>query len=151
MATTTAERRSKYLLQKSYDALAEEHDQLLALLERLEAIRDVMDLRRPLEELHGLLVKHFAHEQFPGGLYDSMGAFGSTHDDLLRELIGEHCMLLSFARELLEQSSRNRKQDRAAMPGGVARLIQRLKSHERKEHRLAEMLVNRQVRTSDRK
>ncbi len=43
-----------------------------------------MGLAPLLEELHTPLIKHFSHEQFPGGLYECMGAYRSRyHDELM--------------------------------------------------------------------
>jgi len=52
---------------QAYAALAEEHTQIMALLVVLKEAPDPFSLVRPLEELHTLLINHFAHEQFPGG------------------------------------------------------------------------------------
>lgn len=126
-------------LQNSYRALAAEHDQMIGLLERLGHIRDSLDLSSPLEELHNLLIRHFAHEQFPGGLYESLGAYGPEHHDVVCELIREHCTLLSATSGLLERSRTSRRDP--GLLGAVQQLIDALRSHERKEHRLADTLL----------
>lgn len=126
-------------LQISYRALAAEHEELILLLERLGNIRDGLDLSAPLEELHVLLARHFAHEQFPGGLYESLGAYGQEHRELVGELIREHCMLLSTASGLLDRSRKTGWDP--DLLNAVHQLIDALHGHERNEHRLAEELL----------
>jgi hypothetical protein len=93
-----------------------------------------------LEELHTLLINHFAHEQFPGGLYESMGAFGSRWHEDLRELIRDHCLILSEARAVLERARVSTPHTQDALQTAVIALIKQLSTHERKEHHLAERL-----------
>lgn len=94
-------------------------------------------LVKRLEELHTLLVNHFAREQFPGGLYESMGAFGSRWHGDLRELIQDHCLILSEARAILERARDAAPAARSELQSDVISLIEQLSEHERKEHRLA--------------
>ena len=124
----------------AHAALAEEHAQIMALLDVLKDAPDPSQLVRRLEELHTLLVNHFAREQFPGGLYESMGAFGSCWHEDLRELIRDHCLILSEARGVLERARKSTPETQDALRANVIALVEQLSEHERKEHRLAERL-----------
>ena len=62
----------------------------MGLTDRVRDHGRVEGLPPMLEELHDLLVRHFSHEQFPGGLYEQLGAYGPEHHGTIRELIGEH-------------------------------------------------------------
>ena len=110
----------------------------MALVSLLESEREITKLPAMLRELHDLLVDHFAHEQFPGGLYEQLGAYGSQHHAQLRELIREHCSLLSAARALVEHAERPQADTRLLIE--VAQLIELLRAHEIKEHRLVRRL-----------
>lgn len=125
-------------LREIHTALADEHRRLMALVSLLEAEREISKLPAMLRELHDLLVDHFAHEQFPGGLYEQLGAYGSQHHAELRELIREHCSVLSAARALVEHAERPQADTRLLCE--VAQLIEVLRTHEIKEHRLVRKL-----------
>ena len=120
--------------------LAEEHRRVMALIARIEAPCDDAELPELLKSLHDLLVNHFAHEQFPGGLYESMGAHGPEHHDTLKVLVREHCEILSAARALVE---RVRAPDAATggLRGEVSEVVTMLRRHETREHELAQRLA----------
>lgn len=124
----------------AHAALAEEHVQIMSLLELLKHAPGTDLLVRRLEQLHTLLVNHFAREQFPGGLYESMGAFGSRWHEDLRGLIRDHCLILSEARGILERARKTTPAARCDLQNDVNALVEQLSEHERKEHRLAERL-----------
>ena len=127
--------------------LADEHRQVMGLVGRLESHRALAGLEALLEELHHTLVDHFAHEQFPGGLYECLGAQEAGAHGELRILVREHCTLLSDVRGLLENAKRAEPADSEMLLGGVAELIAGLRAHERREHRLADSLVEAQSGT----
>ena len=133
-AATEAKLRAAHL------ALAEEHAQIISLLEILKHTPDPALLVRRLEGLHTLLINHFAREQFPGGLYESMGALGSRWHDDLRGLIQDHCLILSESRALLEHARKASPAARKDLQADVNALVEQLLKHERKEHRLAKRL-----------
>ena len=128
-------------IEKSYRALAEEHQEIMNLVHRLEQHRSLVQLVPLLEELHALLINHFAHEQFPGGLYESLGAYGSAHHEDLRVLVNEHCVILSSVRGVLERARLANETQAAQILNEVAAVIASLHQHEHKEHRLAEKLL----------
>lgn len=131
-------------LKEVHSELTQEHRKIMAWVSRLEGERDVKALPHLLAELHAALVDHFSHEQFPGGLYERMGARVPAYQNDIKALIREHCMILSNARALLERS-------KGVGPGGesellrdVAHMLQELGEHERREHRLVEKLKRNQ-------
>jgi hypothetical protein len=125
-------------LRDVHAALADEHRRLMALVSLLESGHDIARLAPMLRELHDLLVDHFAHEQFPGGLYEQLGAYGSQHHAELKELIREHCSVLSAARALVEHAERPQAGTR--LLDELVRLLAVLRAHEIKEHRLVRKL-----------
>jgi hypothetical protein len=127
--------------QQVYDELAEEHRELMSLVERIRGHRGVMGLGPILEKLHTMLIKHFSHEQFPGGLYECMGAYGSRHHDELKVLVEDHCTILSSVRGLVERTRTPQARDETALLADVADVLQRLNDHEQREHALADKLM----------
>jgi hypothetical protein len=128
-------------LELAHAQLSEEHRTLMSLLERLKRRGDGTELEPLLEELHTTLVNHFAHEQFPGGLYESMGAYGSVHHGELRVLIKDHCVILSAVRGLLEKARMTGAGTSVELREGVAGVVAQLEEHEHREHSLADKLL----------
>ena len=129
--------------QHVYNELADEHRVLMSLTERIRNHRRVFGLAPLLDELHTLLIRHFSHEQFPGGLYEQMGAHGSSYHEELRTLIEDHCTILSSVRGLLERTRVAGERDAEALLGDVAEVLRSLDEHERREHALADKLMIR--------
>ncbi len=127
-------------LEQVHSDMADEHRRIMALISRIEAQDSVAVLPPMLKTLHDLLVDHFAHEQFPGGLYERMGAHGPEHHETLRTLVREHCEVLSNARALVERSRSVDSVGETRLLHEVAELIEMLRAHEIKEHRLVERL-----------
>lgn len=128
-------------IEQTYKALGDEHRQIMQLVERLEQHRTLVHLVPLLEELHELLINHFAHEQFPGGLYESLGAYGSAYHNELRVLVNEHCVILSSMRGVLERARVASEAQEARILADVATVIGKLHEHEHKEHALAQKLL----------
>ena len=118
--------------------LADEHRRLMVLVSLIETERSIAKLPAMLRELHALLIDHFSHEQFPGGLYEQLGAYGAQHHEDLKVLIREHCTVLSAARALVERAEH--PQADARLLDEVAKLLDLLHAHELKEHRLVRRL-----------
>ena len=128
-------------LENVLSQLANEHRELMALVERIRRHRALAGLVPLLEALHAILISHFSHEQFPGGLYERMGAHGSHHHGVLESLIEDHCRILSSVRGLLERVRMADAADAPALLAEVDRVIEQLDDHEHREHALAERLV----------
>lgn len=126
-----------------YGQLAEEHSELMLLVDRIRAHRSFIGLGPLLGELHTMLIKHFSHEQFPGGLYESMGAHGSRYHDELKVLVEDHCTILSSVRGLLERARAAPRRDEEVLLREVGHILDRLNEHERREHALADKLMAR--------
>ena len=124
------------------EALAGEHRELLSLVDRIRTHRDVVGLVPLLEELHTILIRHFSHEQFPGGLYECMGARGSQYHDDLEVLIEDHCRILSSVRGLLERTRMAEAANQPALLEDLSRVLEELADHEHREHALADRLVS---------
>lgn len=128
-------------LEQVYSELADEHRELMVLVERIRSHSGGIGLGPLLEELHMLLIRHFSHEQFPGGLYERMGAYGSRYHEELRTLIEDHCTILSAVRGLLERTRIAGEGDETGLLADVAGVLRRLNDHERREHALADKLL----------
>ena len=124
-----------------YGELEEEHRDLMVLVERVRGLRSTIGLTPLLAELHGSLIKHFSREQFPGGLYERMGAHGSRYHDELKVLVQDHCVILSAVRGLLERTRIADPNDETALLVELAEVLTHLHDHERREHALADKLM----------
>jgi hypothetical protein len=124
-----------------YDELEDEHRRLTVLVERVRGHGSAIGLTPLLEELHTSLIKHFSREQFPGGLYECMGAYGSRHHDDLKILVRDHCVILSAVRSLLERARVTDPRNEQALLTEVAQVLTDLHDHERREHALADKLM----------
>lgn len=113
----------------------------MSLVGRIRNHHGLSGLAPLLEQLHKMLITHFSHEQFPGGLYECMGAYGSLHHPELKVLIEDHCTILSSVRGLLEQTRVAEQQHEAALLDAVAEVLSRLDDHEQREHALADKLM----------
>ena len=124
-----------------YGELTEEHRALMSLVERIRGHGDTVGLGPILEQLHTMLIKHFSHEQFPGGLYECMGAYGSCYHEELKALVEDHCTILSSVRGLVERTRTPQSQDDSVLLADVEDVLRRLNDHERREHALADKLM----------
>ena len=124
------------------EALADEHRELMSLADRIRSHRSVVGLVPLLEELHTILIRHFSHEQFPGGLYECMGARGSQYHHDLEVLVEDHCRILSSVRGLLERTRMADADDQPALLEELHRVLEELVDHEHREHALADKLVS---------
>lgn len=124
-----------------YSELADEHRELMSLVDRIQAHHGIIGLGPLLEQLHTLLIRHFSHEQFPGGLYERMGAHGSRYHDELKTLIEDHCTILSAVRGLLERTRIADETEETRLLGDVGQVLAHLREHERREHALADKLL----------
>ena len=112
----------------------------MVLVERIRNLRSVIGLAPLLDELHTSLIRHFSREQFPGGLYECMGAYGSHHHEDLKVLVNDHCVILSAVRGVLEHARAANAHDEPALLAEVGEVLARLLDHEQREHALADKL-----------
>lgn len=118
--------------------LKNEHAEILGHVQAMLDAPDTAALLPILETLHGVLMRHFAHEEYPDGLYHSMGALTSEHRKDLRELVDDHFVILSTLRGMIERAKLQRTETLAA---DVQALSERLRAHETHEHALAASLI----------
>lgn len=123
------------------EELTEEHRKVRWLVDEIRDHRTLAELRPLLEELHTTLIRHFSHEQFPGGLYEYMGARESRYHPDLKILIEDHCNILSSVRGLLERTRMPTTVNEATLLVDVDRVIEYLIDHEHREHALADKLM----------
>jgi hypothetical protein len=136
MEATMAREDARGLEQARHE-LAAEHRGLAELMTRVRQAQEAGTLATVLEELHGRLKEHFAHEEFPGGLYQSMGALAPEYAPAIRDLVDEHFQVLASIRSLTAKARGPWPSSAAELLGEVAALIDRLSAHEAKEMRLA--------------
>ncbi len=120
--------------------MADEHREIMSLVSRIEAPCADGELPELLHTLHHRLVDHFAHEQFPGGLYECMGATDDSYREELKVLVRDHCELLSRSSVLAERARTGAQGDEGQLREDVAGLVARLRDHEQREHLLAETI-----------
>ena len=102
----------------------------------LQAAKTLSALRSAAEEVRQFLPSHFAHEEHPGGLYDSMEFCFPQHRQELAQLIQDHRDLTAAAWQLC-QRARDPKPRLPTLRKEAAQLIKKLHLHERLEHEIA--------------
>jgi hypothetical protein len=128
-------------LTRAQAELEEEHASLRSLVGRLREVPDAAALAALLDDLHGKLKAHFEREEFPGGLYESMGALGPRHADTVGLLVDQHFRFLATVRSLATQAHRSTGPDGAKLLQEAATLADQLRAHEAAEHGLATDLL----------
>ncbi|GAB4222489.1 MAG: hypothetical protein Kow0062_20120 [Acidobacteriota bacterium] len=134
MSQSDAVRQALYQLKDEHRTIMES---VRAVLEAA-ASPEGTDIVPLLESLHGTLARHFAHEEYPEGLYDRMGACTADHRDELRELVDEHFRLLSMLRGMIERA---RLGERERLADEARAFAEQLRDHETKEHALGARLA----------
>lgn len=129
-------------LRTIYKELEEEHAAILALIARAKITPPGKELLELLDELHGILQRHFARESYPGGFYESIGACSAEHADDLRDLVNEHFRILSKLWTTIESMRWRNAEFTKKIADDVVAVSDMLEAHERKEHELAESLIN---------
>lgn len=122
--------------------LSGEHRDIQALTGQLAAVaaHEAVPL---LDRLHDVLLRHFAHEEYPGGFYDALGACSPAARDDLRLLVDQHFLIVSKLQSLRERA---RRPDEAAHPSfaaDLAGLSALLGEHERREMEMVTRLSSR--------
>lgn len=118
--------------------LATEHANVRALVGKLrEPHATPHDTFATLDELHATLAKHFAHEELPGGFYETMGVCTPDHAEDLRVLVDQHFRIISAAQSLKERA-RDGREASQAFDGDLTMLVETIAGHERREHELSD-------------
>jgi len=124
-------------------SLREEHRQMEDLLNRISGETGLPALRNLLDELHTTLKQHYAHEEYPGGLYDSMGALSPEFSDIVRQLVDEHYRMISAVRGLSRRVRDAGEQAPKELIQEAHQIVASLNAHESREHDLAAAAVRR--------
>lgn len=124
-------------LESIYRDLEKEHKRVMKLLGRLREQAAAKDLLPLLEELRTLLIVHFAREQLPDGFYEALGELAESRRSELDELIADHKGILSDLNQLLSHAKDSPVVDETDLLDRVNKLLEKLDSHEQKEHLFA--------------
>ncbi|NIR29587.1 MAG: hypothetical protein GWN84_09810 [Gammaproteobacteria bacterium] len=130
-------------LQAIYEQLSEEHRRLMEMVNRIQAARSSEALKAMLEDLHQSLMAHFAHETYPDGFYQAMGACAPEYGSNLRVLVDEHFRILSRLWSIKERIDPEQPDIPPRLSDEIAGLTMMLADHERQEHELATRLLDR--------
>ncbi len=132
----------KVAIARARDALEPEHVAVRGLLDTLhDHATTAKDTQRLLSELHKTLAKHFAHESYPGGFYDSIAAFRTELVVEIGGLVDEHFLLLSTTQSLRERAEKGEAGE-ARFRAELDTLIGRLLAHEKHELELVEIALD---------
>jgi hypothetical protein len=116
--------------------LAEDHQRLHALIDRLGRAPDLASMELALADLHAALTGHFNQEEKPGGLYDALGVCAPGFRDRLAELVDDHFRFAGLVRELRERAREAEGAAADCVRADVARLVALLADHERREQEM---------------
>jgi hypothetical protein len=124
-------------------ALEDDHQKLHSLIERLRSGLDLAGMSGALAELHKALTGHFNAEEKPGGLYDALGVCVPQYRERLGELVDDHFRFAGLVRDLAERARQAEGAAADSLRGDVARLVQALADHERREHEMVTAAVGK--------
>jgi len=113
--------------------IAEEHERLRVLLDRLNASDDLREILPRLIELKDLLAVHFAHEEAPDGMHALIGDTAPRLLTRVDRLMKEH---EGFLRSAIELTSRTRScldETVAGIRTDIRKLSAELSDHDRAE------------------
>ena len=116
--------------------LRDEHRRLEQLLDRLSAAKNLPTLLATAEELRQALLSHFAHEEYPGGLYDCLQFCLPQHRKELAQLIQDHRDLTAAVWELC-QRARDPKPSLPTLRKETAQIVKKFHLHEKIEFEIA--------------
>ena len=121
---------------RAEEAVRNDHRKLEQLAAQLRAAKGLPALLSAAEQLHKALILHFAHEEHPGGLYDSLKYCVAQHSKELAQLVEEHHDITAAAWQLCQRAhdSKARLQTLRKEAAQLSRTIQR---HEKREAGIA--------------
>ncbi len=129
-------------LARAEGALRDDHRRLEQLADLLQAAKALPALLSAAEELRTALMSHFAHEEHPGGLYDSLKFCVPQHREELAQLVEDHGQITVAVWQLC-QSARNPKADLQALRREAAQIVKKLHHHEKREHEMAHQALGK--------
>lgn len=128
---------------RTAEDLTEEHRHIHDLVTRLQEAGSREAAVPVLDELHGVLVRHFAHEQYPGGFYETLGACTPVYRDDLRVLIDQHFVIISAVEGLRQRARRAVDAEWPALRTESLAIVDELGAHEARERDLVSRLLRR--------
>ena len=131
-----SEKTDRATIEQAETQLRDEHKGIHVAAAELMTIKDAPTLVDRLNNLHALLRNHFAHEEFPGGLYDLMGACSLQFRQEVRELIGEHYEVLSTVLSLSKRLQLEGQDGVSDAIQDVAAVVDIVRGHEKREHEM---------------
>ena len=128
-------------IRKIQEQLEQEHRELFDHLREVVSARSTVEMAPRLQQLYADLLRHFTHEQAPGGFYSNLEAFNADFGPETKMLIDDHRQILASLRRLIEQTGSHEPDTLATLGPGVTALARHIRRHERKEHRFATRLL----------
>ena len=122
-------------------ALSLDHQRVDELVARLRSADELASLVAVLEELGDALVVHFAHEEDPGGIYETMGVASPGLRAPLGDLVNEHYALLADIRALGARGREILERSHLDIRAAARELADRLAAHEAREDVMAAQIL----------
>jgi hypothetical protein len=119
--------------QSPEERIRQEHSNLKALLERVEATTDLSGLRDLVVDLRGMLGRHFVTEEEPDGFYESVAASAPHLAVRIERLLAEHAAFLADLDELVGRIESCLAGPVAELRRDAAALSKRIREHEQRE------------------
>lgn len=123
-------------LARAEETLRDDHRRLDQLEDLLQAAKGLPALLSAAEELRQALLSHFAHEEHPGGLYDSLKFCAPQHREELAQLVEDH-RHINLAVWQLCQRARAPEARLQDLRREAAQFVKKLRQHEEREHEMA--------------
>lgn len=123
-------------LARAEAALRDDHRRLAKLANLLQAAKDLPALLSAAEELRQALMLHFAQEEHPGGLCDSLKFCVPQHRTELAQLMEDHRDITVSVWQLC-QRARAPKARFQVLRKEAAQFVKKLHHHEKREHEMA--------------
>lgn len=132
-----SETTNRDLITEAEADLRDEHQHLHQLAGQLQEVSDVAGLRELTDELYNQLRAHFRNEEYPGGLYDRIGATSPHHAEDVRELVGEHYHVLTSVFRLRAMAYQDDRESISDIVDELEAVMTTIREHEKREHKLA--------------
>jgi len=119
----------------------DEHARLRPILASIESAQGLEALVPLLKELHQALMRHFAGEQFPDGLFDVIEQVNPEHANSLRELEGEHSFFMHKVRDLIFHARTPGENNPEELLNGAQELVRKFRVHEERENTVVAQIL----------
>ena len=129
----------------SLEVLELHHQRVRDLLAELREATEVSTVATLIGELHPFLMRHFAEEEAPNGLYDQIGIQGEEHLPSVQSLVAEHERLLGAVHSLMNRTKRAGDGAVSDILTQARQVAETLASHERRERELMHQVLGEQA------